>query len=72
MAVELARGEGIVGHQVVTGREGVHALGGVGGRHPLHLIYLYGHTGGFVGRQTGPVLVRSGNCADIRNIINDD
>ena len=70
VAVELAHGEGVVGHQVVAGREAVHALGGVGGRHPLHLIYLDGHAGGFVGGQTGPVLVRSGYGAEMRKISN--
>ena len=70
VTVELAHREGIVGHQVVAGRELVQALGGVGGRHPLHLIYLYRHARCFVRRQTGPVLIRSGYGADIRNIIN--
>ena len=70
VTVELTHREGIVGHQVVAGRELVQALGGVGRRHPLHLIHLHRHAGGFVGGQTGPVLVRSGDGADIGNIIN--
>ena len=71
MTVELTHREGIVGHQVVAGREAVHALGGVGRRHPLHLVDLDRHAGGFVGGQTGAVLVRSGNGAAMRNIINN-
>ena len=69
VAVELAHGEGVVGDQVVARWEAVHAPGGVGGRHPLHLIHLDGHAGGLVGGQAGPVLVRSRYCAEMRNII---
>ena len=63
VAVELAHGEGVVGLELVSLWEGVHAVGLVRVRHTLHLVDLDGHAGGFVGRQAGAVLVWSGDGA---------
>ena len=71
MTVELTHCEGIVGDQLIAIRELVHTLGHIGSWHPLHLIHLNRHAGGFVGGQAGAVLIRSGYCTDVRNIINN-
>ena len=65
VAVQLAHGEGVVGLEVVVLWEGVHAVGLVGVRHPLHLVDLYGHAGGFVRGQTKAIFIWSGYRANI-------
>ena len=60
MAVELAHGEGVVGLEVISLWEGVHAVGLIRVRHAPHLVDLDGHAGGSAGSQAGAVLVRSG------------